>query len=207
MTKFVSSRYLCWLALIFGLSLLSSFVWLLHTYYSPSPILDSITLSFAGNETVKILLWTTIFRDIPKLDGYCPLETPCIFTTDRSEFESAHAIVYHGHDIWRYFLPRNTSKKLNVFYSMEASPILSVQSFWNFWKSSIAYHWVMGYMKSAHAYKPYGMLVNPEIGKQRGFKPVGNFTKEQVLASKKIKAQYGLYPIVGAKNDCESLVD
>lgn len=44
-------------------------------------------------------------------------------------------------------------------------------------------------MRNADIVQPYGgYFVEPNEGKRLGFKPIGNFTKEQVIADKKHKA-------------------
>ncbi|KAI6171861.1 Glyco-tran-10-N domain-containing protein [Aphelenchoides besseyi] len=139
-----------------------------------------------SSEPPTVLFWTRVFNGKPQFD-YCPLETACRFTTDRSTFESANAVVFHGHDIKLNDLPggpANARQKF-VFYSQESFPSLDAESQRKWWRSNLQFHWVMAYMSKAHVRVPYGgFYVDPETAKARQFNPIADFNQSTVTSDK-----------------------
>lgn len=90
------------------------------------------------NPFPKILVWTTVFDRPPNFNEPCS-NLPCLYTSDRSELNSADAVVFHAHDIRQNDLPIRKSKNPHqkyVLYSQEAPPSLSGISDGRFWKDS-----------------------------------------------------------------------
>ncbi|KAI6196041.1 Glyco-tran-10-N domain-containing protein [Aphelenchoides besseyi] len=155
---------------------------------SSVPISDSETRN--SSEPPTVLFWTKVFSVKPPLDEYCSLETVCKFTTDRSTFENADAVIFHAHDIKLNDLPggpANARQKF-VFYSQEAFPSLDVESQRKWWRSNLKFHWIMAYMSNSHIPTPYGgFYVDPETAKARQFNPIANFNQSTVTSEKRTR--------------------
>ncbi|KAI6220012.1 Alpha-(1,3)-fucosyltransferase C [Aphelenchoides fujianensis] len=171
------------LLLLVGVFLLSVFgpknnAPIFYDVYRPAST-DSSPTGRNDTRPPVVLFWTKVFGEAPNLNDHCPLASPCTFTTDRSKFEEADAVVFHSHDIRVDDLPGGpaNSRQKFVFYSMEAAPALNFISQKTWWKKVLKFHWVMSYMREAHVRAPYGgFLVEPEVAKQRGFRPIANFS-------------------------------
>lgn len=114
-------------------------VYLIYTSsLSESSSLASLNDQVIVNEKkpIKILFWTTVLQQPPILTDYCPLESPCTFTTNRQDFETADGVVFHAGDINSRDLPIHRSSnglQKYVLYSQEAPPSLSQSSRGTFW--------------------------------------------------------------------------
>ncbi|XP_033753634.1 glycoprotein 3-alpha-L-fucosyltransferase A-like [Pecten maximus] len=116
--------------------------------------------NFVNKNTKKVLVWTKyFFMDWANSVGtnMSRSKYSCSVTSDRSELETADAVLFHFIDLWFWeTVPRFRSpNQIWILYNMEAPPHLHFTGVpW-----IRAFNWTMTYRTDATIHSPYGELV------------------------------------------------
>uniref|UniRef100_A0A7E4VUV8 Fucosyltransferase n=1 Tax=Panagrellus redivivus TaxID=6233 RepID=A0A7E4VUV8_PANRE len=125
-TKMINKR------VFYGILLISCFAFVYWTfddtlqsdlYYRSAQIFNKL-MFFQNDKIPLVLLYTKFFGGsmMPSSEYYCPWK--CNFTEDQSTYNIADAVLFHSRNAnYDFTLSKSVNPlRLNVFYSMEASP-------------------------------------------------------------------------------------
>ncbi|XP_060075577.1 alpha-(1,3)-fucosyltransferase C-like [Ylistrum balloti] len=112
-------------------------------------------VNFVNKSTKKILLWTTYFTaDWVYLGNMKYSKYDCSVTSDKSEIESADAVLFHYLDLWLWKKVPGYRRldQVWIMYNMEAPPHQHYTG--RSWSNSI--NWTLTYRSDSTVHLPYG---------------------------------------------------
>lgn len=109
----------------------------------------------------KILVWTTFFKNMhwekEIREKLLSCKTSCEVTSDRAQFKSVDALLFHHGDLVRSDLPPSRLKHQPwILFTLE--PTSLIQGNMNWWGR--IFNWTMSYRTYSTIFNPYGFYLN-----------------------------------------------
>lgn len=131
--------------------------------YAPSPLSLSPYANSASGNSMKIILCWTPFFGTPMGNDYlnwCPLRNSCFITSKQSDYENAHALVFHPKDMnLRNLPPKRHPAQIYVFLSHESPPHTDTKAY----EIKKFFNWTMTYRLDSDIPYPYSYIVKGDV--------------------------------------------